>query len=118
MTKINPGSTIIGASGKKLIVEREARHQGGRVEGNTIYSGDLKILKSAVVRVIPPISRFKLGDRAKYIGSDFNLKTQYVGVLEVWEISTKDIGSYACLKPTGRVTSWIEFADLQLVEVV
>jgi hypothetical protein len=109
MTKIIPGSTIIGASGKKLMVDR--------VEGDTIYSGDLKVLKSAVVRVIPPGTRFNLGDCVKYIGSDFNLRTQYAGVLEVWEISKQDIGSYACLKPNGRVTSWIEFADLQLLEV-
>ena len=108
MTKITPGSTIIGASGKKLVVDR--------VEGDTIYSGNLKILASAVVRVIPPVARFNLGDRVKYIGSHFNLKTQYTGVLEIWEISKQDIGSYACLKPNGRVTSWIEFADLQLVE--
>jgi hypothetical protein len=108
MTKITPGSTIIGASGKKLVVDR--------VEGDTIYSGNLKILASAVVRVIPPVARFNLGDRVKYIGSHFNLKTQYRGVLEVWEISKQDIGSYACLKPNGRVTSWIEFGDLQLVE--
>ena len=109
MTKIIPGSTIIGASGKKLIVDR--------VEGDTIYSGDWKVLKSAVVRVIPPGTRFNLGDRVKYVGSDFNLKTQYAGVLEVWEISKQDIGSTACLKPNGRVTSWIELADLQLLEV-
>ncbi len=108
MNKITPGSTIIGASGKKLVVDR--------VEGDTIYSGDLKVLKSAVVRVIPPVTRFNLGDRVKYIGSDFNLKTQYAGVLEVWEISKQDIGSTACLKQNGRVTSWIEFADLPLVE--
>ena len=108
MTKITPGSTIIGASGKKLVVDR--------VEGDTIYSGNLKILASAVMQVIPPVTKFKLADRVKYIGSDFNLKTQYTGVLEVWEISKQDIGSYACLKPNGRVTSWIEFGDLQLVE--
>jgi hypothetical protein len=104
MTTITIGSTIIGTSGKKLIVDR--------VEGNTLYSGDLKILASAVVRVIPPATKFKLGDRVKYIGSNFNLKTQYAGTLEVWEISKKDINSYACLKPNGRVTSWIELADL------
>jgi hypothetical protein len=108
MTTITIGSTIIGASGKKLIVDR--------VEGDTLYSGDLKILTTAVVRVIAPVTRFKLGDRVKYIGSNFNLKTQYAGTLEVWEISKKDINSYACLKPNGRVTSWIELADLQLVE--
>jgi hypothetical protein len=110
MTKIIPGSTIIGASGKKLIVDR--------VEGDTIYSGDLKVLASAVVRVIPPVSRFKLGDRVEYIGSDFNLKTQYAGVLEVWDMGKLgDSNKCACLKPNKRVTSWIDFADLQLVEV-
>lgn len=107
---IKIGLTIIGASGKKLIVDR--------VEGDTIYSGGLKVIASAVVRVIPPVTKFKLGDRVEYIGSDFNLKKQYAGVLEVWEISKKDSDSYACLKPDGRVTSWIEFADLQPVEEV
>ena len=43
--KITIGSTIIGKSGKKLRVDR--------VEGDIIYSGDLKILSTAVVRVIP-----------------------------------------------------------------
>jgi hypothetical protein len=47
MAEITIGSTIIGKSGKKLIVDR--------VEGDTIYSGDLKILSSAVIEVIPPI---------------------------------------------------------------
>jgi hypothetical protein len=107
--KITIGSTIIGASGKKLRVDR--------VEGDTIYSGDLKILSSAVVRVIPPVTKFNLGDRVKYIGSDFNLKTQYTGTLEVWEVSKNDINSYTCLKPNRRLTSWIEFADLQFAEV-
>jgi hypothetical protein len=109
MTKITIGSTIIGASGKKLVVDR--------VEGDTIYSGDLKILASAVVRVIPPATEFKLGDRVTYIGSDFNLKTQYAGTLEIWEMGKVcDSDKCACLKPNGRVTSWIEFADLQLVD--
>ena len=69
MTKITPGSTIIGASGKKLLVDR--------VDGDIIYSGEFKIKTSAVVQVIPPVTRFKLGDRVEYIGSDFNLKRQY-----------------------------------------
>jgi hypothetical protein len=112
MTKITPGSIIVGKSGKKLIVDR--------VEGDTIYSGDLKIFKSAVVKVIPPRPKvFKLGDRVEYIGSDFNLKTQYAGTLEIWEMGKVcDSDKCACLKPNGRVTSWIEFSDLQLVEVV
>jgi hypothetical protein len=107
MTKITIGSTIVGTSGKKLIVDR--------VEGDTIYSGDLKILTSAVVRVIPPRpSAFKLGDRVEYIGSDFNLKTQYAGTLEVWEISKNPLDGYTCLKPNGRTTSWVKFEDLEL----
>jgi hypothetical protein len=108
MTTIAIGSTIIGKSGKKLIVDR--------IEGNTVYSGDLKILASAVVRVIPPLTKFKLGDRVTYIGSEFYLKKQYAGVLEVWEISPRDDG-YTCLKPDGRATSWIEFEDLELLAI-
>jgi hypothetical protein len=107
MTAIKIGSTIIGKSGKKLIVDR--------IEGDTVYSGDLKILASAVVRVIPPLTEFKIGDRVTYIGSDFNLKTQYAGILEVWKVSKAD--GYTCLKPNGHATSWIEFADLRLIEV-
>jgi hypothetical protein len=75
---------------------------------------------SKILRVEQPphaITNFKLGDRVQYIGSDFNLKKQYAGTLEVWEISKEDINSYTCLKPNRRVTSWIEFADLQLVEI-
>jgi hypothetical protein len=109
MVKITPGSIVIGKSGKRLIVDA--------IEGDTIYSGGLKILASAVVKVIPPVTRFKLGDRVKYIGSNRNLKTQYAGVLEVWEMGKLcDLDKCACLKPNGRVTSWIEFADLQLVD--
>jgi hypothetical protein len=66
---------------------------------------------------IPPRPKaFKLGDRVEYIGSDFNLKTQYAGTLEIREMGKLgDSDKCACLKPNGRVTSWIEFADLQLV---
>jgi hypothetical protein len=108
--QIRPGATIVGKSGKKLVVDT--------IDGDLLICGDRKIGIEAVVQVIPPRPKaFKLGDRVEYIGSDFNLKTQYAGTLEVWEISKKDINSYTCLKPNGRVTSWIEFADLQLVEI-
>lgn len=105
MMKITPGATIFGASGKALIVDR--------VEGDIIYSGELKILASAVVRVIPKITAFKVGDRVQYVGSNFNLKTQYVGVLEVWSIAKNPFDGYTCLKSDGRLTSWIQFEDLQ-----
>jgi hypothetical protein len=109
MVKITPGSIVIGKSGKRLIVDA--------IEGDTIYSGGLKILASAVVKVIPPVTRFKLGDRVEYIGSNRNLKTQCAGTLKIWEMGKLgDSDKCACLKPNGRVTSWIEFADLQLVD--
>jgi hypothetical protein len=112
--EITPGSRIVGKSGKCLTVDS--------IEGNILYCGGLTVIASAVVRVIPPAivyppTAFKKGDRVRYIGSDYNLKTQYAGILEVWSISPRD--GYTCLKPggTGR-TSWIEREDLQLVEVV
>ena len=108
MTKITPGSTIIGVSGKKLLVDR--------VDGDIIYSGEFKIKTSAVVQVIPPrsIVKFKLGDRVEYIGDTKALQKQYAGILEVYEIEGD---RYTCKKPSGSLTSWIELADLQLVEV-
>jgi hypothetical protein len=107
-TVITPGSIVSGESGKTFLVDR--------VEGDIIYSGKVKFLTSAVLKVIPPRpSAFKLGDRVTYIGSDFNLKTQYAGTLEIREMGKLcDSDKCACLKPNGRVTSWIEFADLQL----
>lgn len=108
MTKITPGSTIIGKSGKKLIVDQ--------VDGDIIYSGELKIKTSAVVRIIAPcaVVKFKLGDRVEYIGDTKALQKQYAGILEVYEIKGE---IYTCKKPSGSLTSWIELADLQLVEV-
>ncbi len=112
-SKLLIGSIVYGAAGIGCKVLA--------IEGDTLTvetsKGTRTIHFSKVVKVIPPrLKTFKLGDRVKYIGSDFNLKKQYAGVLEVWEISKKDADSYACLKPNGRVTSWIEFADLQLVD--
>ena len=111
MIKLTIGSTVIGASGKKLIVDR--------VEGDIFYSGELRIKISAVVKVIPPSPvEFKLGDRVQYVGTDLNLLRQYAGVLEIWEMGKGgDFDKCTCLKPNGRTTSWIDFTDLELVEV-
>jgi hypothetical protein len=114
MAKITIGSTIIGKSGKKLIVDR--------VEGDTIYSGDLKILSSAVVEVIPPPkpkSRpLVLGDRVKYIGTHPSFQKQYGGVLTIWELGKGcDLDKCACLTEGGKVSTWIEYSALELVEV-
>jgi hypothetical protein len=54
----------------------------------------------------------KVGDRVEYIGENPSLHKQYAGVLKVHEVSND---GYACLKPDGGVTSWIEAADLRLV---
>jgi hypothetical protein len=55
MTEITIGSTIIGKSGKRLKVDR--------VDGGIIYSGNLRVKLSAVVKVEPP----SLGDRLEII---------------------------------------------------
>lgn len=109
MTKITPGSIVSGKSGKTFLVDR--------IEGDIIYSGTVKFLASAVLKVIPPLTKFKLGDRVEYIGSDFNLKRLYAGTLEIWEMGKMcDSDKCTCLKPNERATSWVKFADLQLVE--
>jgi hypothetical protein len=111
-SKLLIGSVVYGAAGIGCKVLA--------VEGDTLTvktpKGTRTIHLSKVVKIIPPRpSAFKLGDRVEYIGSDFNLKTQYAGTLEIWEMGKLgDSDKCACLKPNGRVTSWIEFADLQL----
>ena len=45
--KITPGCTIVGKSGRQLLVDR--------VEGKSIFCGNLKIEIAAVVKVIPPL---------------------------------------------------------------
>jgi hypothetical protein len=113
-SKLVIGSVVYGAAGIGCKVLA--------VEGDTLTvetpKGIRTISLSKVVKVVPPRPKaFKLGDRVEYIGSDFNLKTQYAGTLEIWEMGKVcDSDKSACLKPDGRVTSWIEFADLQLVD--
>jgi hypothetical protein len=58
------------------------------------------------------ITQFQIDDRVRYTGSNRHLQQQYAGELTIWEISKCDDG-YACLKPDGRVTSWILFKDLE-----
>jgi hypothetical protein len=119
-SKLRIGSIVYGAAGIGCKVLA--------VEGDTLTvetpKGVRKIASSKVEKIEAPtlvvnshrkhIVKFEIGDNVEYIGSDFNMKRQYAGTLEVWEISKKDINSYTCLKPNGRTTSWIEFADLQL----
>jgi hypothetical protein len=76
---------------------------------------------ASVVKVIPPKGKkFEVGDRVTYIGAKTRYSHQYEGVLEIWEVGKScDLDKYACLRPNGDgVTSWIEFADLQLVSSI
>jgi hypothetical protein len=74
---------------------------------------------SAVLKVIPPRpNAFKLGDRVTYIGATTRYSHQYAGVLEIWKMGKLgDSDKCACLRPNGRVTSWIEFEDLELTAI-
>ncbi len=80
----------------------------GTLLGETHAVGE----RSETCRQTGTSARFHpLRERVTYIGTDPNLQRQYSGELEVWEISKCGDG-YACLKPDGRVTSWIRFEDL------
>jgi hypothetical protein len=108
---IRIGSIVYGAAGvgcKVLGIDGDAL---------TIQTpkGEGRISLSRVVRVEqhPLIcTQFQIGDRVRYTGSNRHLQQQYAGELTIWEISKCDDG-YACLKPDGRVTSWILFKDLE-----
>jgi len=105
MLEVRPGDSIVGKSGKKILVDR--------IEGDLLFCGDRRIGIEAVVRVIQPTTSFKIGDRVAYIGSHFHFQKIYAGILEVWEVSMLD--GYTCLKPDSRLTSWIDFQDLEEV---
>jgi putative DNA primase/helicase len=57
---------------------------------------------------------FKVGDRVRYVGSNPNLLKQYAGIIFIFEVSGE---TYTCLKPDGKLTSWIEFEDLKIAEI-
>jgi hypothetical protein len=67
MTAIEVGATIVGKSGKQLIVDS--------INGDILCCGGVKIHISAVVRVIPPRSTslptvgWVEGERVRFIGS-------------------------------------------------
>lgn len=113
-SKMLIGSVVYGAAGIGCKVLE--------VEGDTLTvqtpKGTRTIPLSKVVKVIPPRpNAFKLGDSVSYIGLDFNLKKQYAGTLDIWEISKNPCDGYTCLKPNGRATSWIKFEDLELADL-
>ncbi len=57
----------------------------------------------------------KVGNRVQYVGKNSSLARQYAGILEIHEIQGD---THTCKKPDGSLISWIEFDDLQLMEVL
>ena len=130
MMNSNPpvGAIAYGRSGVGgIITEIEAEACAPSFGGRVVLKFPDGLLKrvpiSAIVHWELPAARVKrrkldLGVQVRYIGTDRNLVKQYAGVLEVWEMGKGgDSGKCTCLKPNGRTTSWIEFSDLELVEV-
>ena len=113
--KINIGSTIIGKSGKKLIVDL--------IEGDILHCGDLKILASAVIKVIPPTTSFKQGDSVRYISENRPLtigdrvkivSTGEMGRLGVWFRSRN---SAIVDLDDGSHSGWKSLEDLVRVDL-
>ena len=109
------GSTVYGKSGQPLIVDL--------IDGDILHIGDRKIHRSAIVRWELPASKSKhrklvLGDEVRYIGTHPSFKKQYGGLLTIWELGKGcDLDKCACLTAEGKVSTWIGYSNLQLVEV-
>lgn len=59
-----------------------------------------------------------LGDRVRYVGTHPSFKKQYGGELKIWELGKGcDLDKCACLTPEGKVSTWIDYSNLELVEV-
>jgi predicted P-loop ATPase len=91
--------------------EPEAGDNGHKTDASVVLIPEVLATKTSKHQPSP--ETLKVGDRVKYIGTNPALQKQYAGVLKVHEVSND---GYACLKPDGGLTSWIEAADLQLVE--
>jgi hypothetical protein len=109
MSGIRIGATVYSKKGTRATVMSVNDSIG------ILTDAGLRLVKASSLNTSPPVTAFKIGEKVEYIGSSFNLKKQYAGLLEVWEISRID--GYTCLKPNGRLTSWIEFTDLRLSDV-
>jgi hypothetical protein len=89
------------------------------IEGDVLTvqtaKGEGKISLSRVVRVqLRPLA---LGDRARYIGTHHSFQKQYGGILMIWEFGRGcDLDKCACLTPSGKVSTWIEYSALELME--
>ena len=90
------------------------------LEGGYLLEDGKRVRTESIAMVIPPRPRsFKTGEREEYIGAKTRYSHQYEGIMTVWQLGEGcDRDKCACLRVGGRdVTSWIEYSDLQLVEV-
>ena len=129
MMNSNPpiGAIAYGRSGVGgIITEIEAEAYAPSFGNRVVLrfpDGLKRVPISAIVRWELPAAKVKrrkldLGVQVRYIGPDRNSVKQYAGVLEIWSMGKGgDSDKCTCLKPNGRTTSWIEFSDLELVEV-
>ena len=107
ISEVIPGATIIGRSGKKLIVDR--------IEGDLIICGDRRIGIEAVVEVItppPPAPIFKLGDRVRFVGDFRDWGIEWGTCLTVVE----DCGEWIMTRTDGKKPITLLRSDLKLAQ--
>jgi hypothetical protein len=105
---ILPGSKIVGASGKCLVVDR--------MEGEILICGDRRIKLSAVLKVEPPPkpeppakpAPLAVGDVCYYGGSKY---WQHYGGMELKAFELRE-GYWTCEKPDGYRTTNIPPIEL------
>jgi hypothetical protein len=103
---ILPGSKIVGASGKTLVVDR--------VEGEILICGDRRIKFSAVALVIPPPpTKLALGDTVYYCGDRYweQYQDMPLVLIELRE------GLWICEKPDNYRTTNLPARELSRLPV-
>jgi hypothetical protein len=55
-----------------------------------------------------------IGDRVRYTGTQKNTAKQYAGDLVLYELN-QSMCEATCLKPDGKLTSWIDLSDLNKI---
>jgi hypothetical protein len=128
-SKLSIGSIVYGATGigcKVLSIEGDTLTVENPNGTRTISSSKVVRVESGdadAVEVIIPAPKLKprqlvLGDSVRYIGSHPSFQKQYGGVLAIWELGKDcDLDKCACLTPGGKVSTWIEYSALELLEV-
>ena len=95
--------------GKKLVTKPSNNKQPAQRE-----SFSPLVTTVTTVTTIKNKKTLEIGDRAHYIGTQKNAVKQYAGDLTVYEFS-KSMGEVTCVKPDGKLTSWIDLSDLEKI---